>query len=169
MSKKVLVLYASKYGSTKEMAERIGQTFIESGMTTTIKNIKEAESPEEYDVIIIGSAVYVGKWRGEASKYLKKYQEILARKKVWFFSSGPTGVGDPQELTEGWKFPAGLADVTKRINPVDIALFHGAVDIKKLGFLMKWMVKKVKAPIGDFRKWDQVDIWAANIAEIIKS
>ena len=70
------------------------------------------------------------------------------------FSSGPTGDGDPVELTKGWRFPAKLESVVEQIHPRDITVFHSALDTQKLNFIEQWMIKNVKAPVGDFRDWE---------------
>ena len=79
----------------------------------------------------MGSAVYIGKWRKEAVKFLQANEKMLAERQVWLFSSGPTGEGDPVELTKGWRFPKALQPIADRIRPRDIAVFHGDVNMKK--------------------------------------
>ena len=88
---------------------------------------------------------------------------MLEKKKVWFFSSGPTGEGDPVELNEGIKMPENLKSIMEDIKPEDIALFHGKVQLDKLNFLEKFMAKKVDSPIGDFRDWEAIENWAKTI------
>jgi len=112
--------------------------------------------------------VYVGQWRKEAVKFLKANETALAEKPVWLFSSGPTGEGDPAELGQGWRFPGKLQPVADRVRPRDVVVFHGAVDVGKLSFIEKRMLKMVKAPIGDFRDWDAITSWAAAIADALK-
>jgi menaquinone-dependent protoporphyrinogen oxidase len=112
--------------------------------------------------------VYISQWRKEAAKFLKAHEPALAGKMVWLFSSGPTGEGDPVELTEGWKFPKALQPIADRIRPRDIALFHGSASLETLNFIERWMVKKVDSPIGDFRDWDAITSWATEIATAVK-
>jgi menaquinone-dependent protoporphyrinogen oxidase len=87
---------------------------------------------------------------------------------VWLFSSGPTGEGDPVELANGWRFPKSLQPVVDRIQPRDVALFHGALDVTKLNAIEKWMIKRVEAPVGDFRDWDAITSWAMAITDVLK-
>lgn len=95
-----------------------------------------------YKAVVLGSAVYIGRWRKQAAKFLKTNEKVLAEQLVWLFSSGPTGKGDAVELTEGWRFPKALQPIADRIQPRDIAVFHGAVVLEKLNPLHKWMIKK---------------------------
>jgi len=99
---------------------------------------------------------------------LKANEEMLAERPVWLFSSGPTGEGDAVELTDGWRFPKALQPIADRIGPRDVAVFHGVLDAKKMNFIEKWMIKKVEAPLGDFRDWDAITSWAEAIADALK-
>jgi menaquinone-dependent protoporphyrinogen oxidase len=69
------------------------------------------------------------------------------------------------ELLQGWRFPDSLQPIVDRIQPRDIAVFHGATDPDKLNFLEKFMLNRIKASIGDFRDWDAITSWATAIAE----
>jgi menaquinone-dependent protoporphyrinogen oxidase len=99
---------------------------------------------------------------------LKANEKVLAEQLVWLFSSGPMGEGNPVELTEGWNFPEALQPLADSIRPRDIAGFNGVVNIEKLNFIEKWILKKVEAPAGDFRDWDAITSWAASIADMLK-
>ena len=168
MSEKMLVTYASKYGSTAEIAQTIAKTIRQAGLMVEIMPVEEVESLETYSSIVLGSAVYAGQWRKEAASFLKDHHQQLSRKKVWLFSSGPTGEGDPQELMNGWTFPEGLAPVAENLQPEDIAFFHGVLDEDRLGFAEKLIVKGLKAPLGDFRDWEVISCWAETIASKIR-
>ena len=88
---------------------------------------------------------------------------------VWLFSSGPTGKGDPLELTKGWKFPTKLKPIIERIKPRDVSIFRGAIDTKELDFLEKFgIIRIVKAPVGDFHDWDTITAWVNAIAKELK-
>jgi menaquinone-dependent protoporphyrinogen oxidase len=88
----------------------------------------------------------------------------LAERAVWLFSSGPTGEGDPLELIHNWRFPENLEPIADRIQPRDLAVFHGALHPEKLNMLERFVVKNVKAPTGDFRDWAAIEAWATSIA-----
>jgi menaquinone-dependent protoporphyrinogen oxidase len=169
MDTKVLVTYGTKYGATAEIAEKIGQVLEQAGLQADVLPADRARDPSAYQAVILGSGVYIGRWRKEAVNFLKGHEEVLAGKPVWLFSSGPTGQGDPVELVQGWRFPGSLQSHIDRIEPRDIAVFHGAVDVDKLNFLEKWMLKNVKTPVGDFRDWETIAAWAGAIAEELQA
>ena len=92
----------------------------------------------------------------------------MAKLPVWFFSSGPTGEGDPVQLMQGWRFPEAQQPIADRVQPRDIAFFHGVLDMEKLSLAEKLLIKGIKAPVGDFRDWDAITSWAASIAAALK-
>jgi menaquinone-dependent protoporphyrinogen oxidase len=158
MDVQVLVAYATK----------IGQVLREAGLRADVLPADRVGALTPYQAVVLGSAVYIGQWRKEAVKFLRANETVLAEKPVWLFSSGPTGEGDPAELGQGWRFPGKLQPIADRIQPRDVAVFHGAVDAGKLNFIERWMLKNVKAPSGDFRDWDAIAAWAAAIADALK-
>jgi menaquinone-dependent protoporphyrinogen oxidase len=168
MDNRVLVAYATKYGATKEIAEKIGQVLGQAGLDTDVLSVDDVRDLTPYTAVVLGSAVYIGKWRKNAVKFLEANEDMLAERMVWLFSSGPTDEGDPVELLKGWRFPEAQQPIADRIRPRDIAVFHGALDIEKLNFLERWMIKNVKAPVGDFRDWETITAWAAAIAGALK-
>jgi menaquinone-dependent protoporphyrinogen oxidase len=161
----ILVAYASKYGATKQIAEKIGQVLTARGLLTDVETVQEVGKLTPYTAVVFGSAVYAGSWLKEAAEFLKEHEAALAARPTWLFSSGPTGEGDPVTMMKGWRFPEALQPIADRIQPRDIAVFHGDIDSSKLNFIEKLIVKGVKAPMGDFRDWDAVERWATGIAQ----
>jgi menaquinone-dependent protoporphyrinogen oxidase len=168
MNNQVLVVYATKYGATAEIAGEIGQVLHQAGLRTDVLPAKDVSDLSPYKAIVLGSAVYIGRWRKEAVKFLQANEKMLAEREVWLFSSGPTGQGDPVELLKGWRFPERQQPVADRIQPRDIAVFHGFVNINKLNSIEKWILRNVKAYTGDFRDWDTITSWAKAIANVLK-
>lgn len=168
MSKRILVAYATKYGSTAGIAEKIGETLRGAGVQADVVPAERADNVVGYDAVILGSAVYAGTWRKEAVEFLETNEKALAERPTWFFSSGPTGEGDPVQMMKGWRFPEAQKHIAERIRPRDIAFFHGDIDMKKLNIAEKLLVKGIKAPVGDFRDWDVVIRWAQAVAETLK-
>ena len=164
MGKPILVAYATKYGATAEIAERIGEVLRQEGLSAEVRPADRVGDLNTYRAVVLGSAVYIGQWRKEATKFLKANETVLAEKPVWLFSSGPTGKGDAVELAQGWRFPGKLQPVADRIGPRDVTLFHGAASLDKLNGIERWMLKMVKAPVGDSRDWEAIAAWATDIA-----
>jgi menaquinone-dependent protoporphyrinogen oxidase len=168
MGTRVLIAYATKYGATAEIAEKIGQVLRQEGLQTDVVSADRVSDIAGYGAVVLGSAVYAGQWRKEAATFLKENQEELAARPVWLFSSGPTGEGDPVELMKGWEFPEGLQPLADSIQVQDIAFFHGVLDMDKLNLAEKVIAKVMRAPVGDFRDWDAITAWAKEIAAVLK-
>jgi menaquinone-dependent protoporphyrinogen oxidase len=169
MDKQVLVAYATKYGATAEIAEKIGEVLREAGLQVEVRPADRAGDVGAYQAVVLGSAVYIGAWRKEAANFLKENEEVLAKQAVWLFSSGPTSEGDPVERMQGWRFPEKLQPVADRIAPRDVALFHGVANWDKMNFIERFVLKNMKVVPGDYRDWEAISAWATGIAEALKA
>jgi menaquinone-dependent protoporphyrinogen oxidase len=169
MNEHILIAYASKYGATKEIAEKAGEVLRQAGLQVDVLPAKSIRDLGPYTAVILGSAVYVGKWHQDGADFLRKFEKPLGDRPVWLFSSGPTGKGDALELVDGLRLPADLQGIADCIQPREILLFHGFIDPQKVNPIEKWAVKSlVKKPFGDFRDWDAITAWAASVAEALK-
>jgi menaquinone-dependent protoporphyrinogen oxidase len=157
---KVLVTAASKYGATAEIAHAVGDVLAKRGLEVTVLPIEEVTSIDDYPAIVLGSAVYAGQWLKPAREFVDRNEAGLAARTVWLFSSGP--VGDPPKPGEDPVDAAPLVKVTKAL---DHRVFAGKLDRKKLNFGEKAIVMALRAPEGDFRNWDDIQVWASAIAD----
>lgn len=170
MDSKILIAYASKYGATMEIAEKIGERLRQAGLPAEVKAVGSVRDVGGCRAVILGSALYIGKWHKGAEAFLKQHESSLAQRPVWLFSSGPTGQGDPLELIDGQRLPAGVQALVGRIRPRDVTVFHGHIDLLKLNAVEKWAIKSlVKKPFGDFRDWEAIAAWADGIAGALKN
>ena len=128
MGDRVLVSVASKYGGTAEIAQRIADTLRGASLEVDILSPDQVKDLEQYSAVVLGSGVYIGRWRKVAVQFVNTYVETLAGMDVWIFSSGPTGEGDPVELLKGWTLPDAVKEAVSRIAPENIAVFHGVLD-----------------------------------------
>ena len=86
---KVLVVYASRHGGTRGIAERIGEVLHADGFDAQVVSADKAPRPDSADAVVIGSGVYMGSWLKEGTGYIERNQVALAKRPVWLFSSGP--------------------------------------------------------------------------------
>jgi len=163
MEKNTLVAYASKRGATTEIATKIGEVLRQKGLQVDVLPVDKVKNLAPYRTVVIGSAVYFGLWRKEAVKFISENEKQLLKLSVWLFSSGPTGAGDPLELTKGWRFPESLRSVIERVKPRGITCFGGKLDPKTMNFFEKMIANKVQSPIGDFRNWEAINSWAKTL------
>jgi menaquinone-dependent protoporphyrinogen oxidase len=167
----ILVAYASKYGATQGIAERIAGKLRAAGQDAEARPVKAAGDLAAHKAVVIGSAVYFGSWLKEAMEFVRRNRAVLAARPVWLFSSGPLGTSatDAQghDLRRAAE-PKELAELRTAINPRDHRVFFGALDRSKMGFKDRMMTSLPAARAlfleGDFRDWTEVEAWAESIA-----
>jgi menaquinone-dependent protoporphyrinogen oxidase len=162
---RVLVAYSSKMGSTAEIAQAIGEELRRSGAEVDVSDARTASPPLEYDAVVLGSGVYAARWLKPARRYLKQNRRQLANRPTWLFQSGPIGRGDQTARTE----PIGkVASIARELGIDPPIVFGGNLDpARAKGRIAKWVANSDAA--GDYRDWNQIQEWAASIAEQLAS
>lgn len=158
----VLVAYASKRGSTAEIAETVAATLRREGLGVCLERCDQVRSLEGYDAVVLGSAVYMKRWRGDARDFLKKHKKALRQKPFWVFSSGP--VGDPAEDNPDWVEPPKLAEKVEDLGGRGHAVFGGCLPTEPRGMMERAMVEGVPKEYRDRRDWGEIRSWAKAIA-----
>lgn len=161
---KVLVVVASKHGSTREMADAIGAAVAACGGDVTVAPIDgDAPAVAGYDAVILGSAVYVGHWLDAAQRFVEEHREDLVARPVWLFSSGP--VGSPLKPDD--VHSVDVSAVMEATGAREHRLFAGRLDKSRLGFGERAIMLAVRAAEGDYRDWDDIRAWATGIGETL--
>ena len=181
----VEVVYGSRHGGTRGIAERIGAVLRDEGVSATVVPADHA-IVRDVDAFVVGSGVYMGAWLNEPIGFLERHQKVLAEHPVWLFSSGPLpgsskdkqGV-DPLENALGPAEGPGsggrkkVGELGAATNAREHRVFLGAYDPndppKAMSERMVRMVMGNKVlPPGDFREWDKIEAWAREIAASLK-
>jgi menaquinone-dependent protoporphyrinogen oxidase len=158
---RLLVTAASRHGSTAEIATELGKALRGAlpGVGVDVVPVTRVGSFEDYDAVVLGSAVYYGRWLDEARWQVTAHAEMLRQRPVWLFSSGP--VGDPSvPETE----PADAAELAAAVGAREHVVFPGALHREELGMRERLAVGFVRAADGDYRDWPAVRAWADRIA-----
>ena len=163
MSGRILIACATKYGSTYEIAEFMGDELKKSGLSADVYPAKDVNDVSAYNLVVIGSPVYAGKWLPEATDMIKRNLDRLKGKRVAFFSAGILMKDDTPENRE--KLKEASKEAIREINPVLEGFFAGKMTYRELSLPHKIMVKAVKAPDGDFRDWKKIREWTLSLAE----
>lgn len=159
---KVVVAVASRHGATEEIAERIGARLREASLDVDVTRVDEVETLAGCDVVVLGSAVYVGKWLEPARAFVETFADELAARRVWLFSSGP--LGEPPRPDA--EHCVDVADIVEATRAIEHRVFAGRLDRSTLGVGERAVARLVKAAEGDFREFDAIDEWADEIAQI---
>lgn len=160
---KVLVAASSRHGATWEIAEAIGRTLAEHRLDVETRQVQDVSSVDAFDAVVLGSAVYIGKWLPEARAFAEQHATELAARPTWLFSSGPIGDPPAPEPTEAVQVDD-LAELTKAR---DHRVFAGKVDRRQLGFGERMIVRAVRVAEGDYRDWPEIEAWARSIAATV--
>jgi menaquinone-dependent protoporphyrinogen oxidase len=159
---KVLVAYASKRGSTAEIAEGIAEVLRESGLDVDRSSVSEVEELGPYEAIVLGSAVYMKRWRGDARRFLRRHRKEMGRMPFWMFSSGP--VGDPEKDDLDWSEPRKVVAAAEKLGVRDHVVFGGRLPTDPQGPIEKAMAAGIPEEYRDRRDWDEIRAWARAVA-----
>src|SRR3954468_10254305 len=154
---RVLVTYATKHGSTREVAEAVAAELRELGADVDVCAADAVENVESYESVIVGGSLYTGRWHKDAQRFLKRYHRQLAERHVGVFALGPRTLAET-EVTESRKqLDAALATVPD-VEPAAVAIFGGVVDPTQMHFPFNRMAAS------DARDWNAIRAWAGDFA-----
>lgn len=152
-------MVASRYGSTREIAEAITAELRGAGRDCRTLAVEEIRSFTGAGAVVLGSAVYAGRWLKPARKLLAGHGSELRGRPAWLFSSGPTGAPPLPEEAE----PVGIAEAIEDTGARGHEVFAGRIEPGRLKRRERLLVSAMRAPLGDFRDWEKVRRWAHSI------
>jgi menaquinone-dependent protoporphyrinogen oxidase len=179
----VLIAYGTRYGATAGTSEEIGKILREKGFDVKIVNVREEKVKDvsEYDLIVVGSGMRMGKWVGEAEDFLKKFRKELEQKRLAIFVSTMKTVsereGKRDDVVEMRKVALEDKVAQYNLHPITLGFFGGVLDFNKMGFffrrtmgflkpqLQKDGFKETQPDLYDLRDWDEIRSWVAELAE----
>ena len=128
---RVLVTFGSKHGATAEIAGAVAETLRGCGLDVECVEAGNVDSLDGYDAVILGSAVYMRRWRREARGFVRHFAGELAQRPFWVFSSGP--VGDPAKDNAAWLEPGRTIRELERLGVREHVVFGGRSASKAMG------------------------------------
>ena len=157
VSARVLVAYATKLGSTGEIAETIAQVLHDGGHRALALPARDVRSLDEWDAVILGSALYAAHWQKDAHRFTERFHEGLKARPLWLFSGGPLdrrlARADQPITPYGAEITAGLGARAHRTFGGRLSP-DAAVDPQVLQ----------THRIGDFRDWQSIVDYAYRIS-----
>jgi menaquinone-dependent protoporphyrinogen oxidase len=163
---RILVVYASRTGSTAEIAQAIARELQAVGHTAEAAEIGKTALPAGYAAVVIGGPMYMGRVDSRVAKFTKQYAPELASVPVAAFvvclapvSKDPEGVAFAQKA---------LTTALSGLQPVAVTVFTGRLDPERLSWFQQWITKKVNSPVGDFRDWAAIASWARDLPAAMK-
>jgi menaquinone-dependent protoporphyrinogen oxidase len=168
--RKVLIAYASQYGSTGGVASAIARALCRAGAAVDVKLVTNVADLSGYQAVIVGSPVQNDAWRPEAISFVKTNREVLSRLPVAYFLTCMTLGLDPQPGGRE-RMAAVLSHVQEQIpevTPVDTGLFAGTIPLGHLSSVIRGVYQVVGQEEGDFpgidfRDWGAIRAWAESV------
>ena len=153
----LLVAYASKRGSTKEVAEALAERLRSDGHLVEVRRAADVDDLAPYRGVVLGGSFYFGHWHEDAARFLKRHRRELSKRLVWAFGLGPKTSEEDDIASARPQLAKALGKVPE-VEPLSLAVFGGVIDPSKLRFPLN------KLPASDARDWDAIRSWADEIA-----
>jgi len=186
---RALIVYGTRYGTTAETSQIIAETLRQEGLEVEVVDAKKdkVQSIDDYDLVIVGSGIQMGKWTSEPENFLGKYQNELSRKKVALFvscgSANPLSEGEQKkkEIDEGKRNYLDEKATKYNLKPVALGFFGGCYDFNKMSWFLRKTLssirpklesagyKEAKTGVYDLRNLDEIRNWAKEVAKTVSS
>lgn len=164
MTDSILIAYATRYGSTQEVAERIAATLRESGLAVDVQPVKQVRTLDGYRAVVVGAPLYMFNWLKEARDFVSRHRAALEEMPVAVFALGPT-----EDKEEDWTETRQQLDKVLAkfpwLKPVAVELFGGKFDPARLTFPYNLIPALKRMPVSDIRDWDAIQAWATGLTE----
>ncbi len=163
MSNSVLVAYATVYGSTQEVAERVAATLREQGLAADLQAARQVRSLDPYGAVVLGAPLYMFHWHNDALHFLERHRAVLVRKPVAIFALGPLNNVEKE-------FQEARAQLDKELVrfpwllPVAVEIFGGRLEPARFRFPHNLIPVMRNMPPSDIRDWAAIRTWASNLA-----
>ena len=157
---RILVAYATKHGSTREVADAVAATLQRRGLAVDTRPADEVDSLDDYDGVVLGGALYTGRLHRDARRFLKTHRSALAGLPLAVFAMGPRTTEADDVAGSRAQLDRALAAVPE-VEPVSVAIFGGVLDPEQLRFPFSRM------PASDARNWDAILDWAGEVAPLL--
>ncbi len=167
MSASILVAYATRYGSTQEVAEAVASTLRERGLAVDIQPMRDVRSLEQYRAVVLGAPLYIFHWHEDALQFLARHREALTQRPVAIFALGPIHAEEKEFQGAREQLDKELAKFPW-LRPEAIAIFGGKFDPEKLTFPHNLVPALKNMPASDIRDWTAIRAWASDLAAQIQ-
>jgi len=156
----ILIVYATKHGSTREVAATVADELAVQGFETELRPAADVDDLSAYEGVVLGTALYMGRLHRDARRFLKRHEPTLSTLPIAVFAMGPQTMERSQVRSSRQQLDRALAK-TPKVRPVDTAIFGGVVEPSELHFPFNKMVQS------DARDWDEIANWAHEVGVVL--
>jgi menaquinone-dependent protoporphyrinogen oxidase len=158
MESNVLVAYASKHGTTREVAESVAETLRSLGLRVELEEAGKVDDVSPFHAVVVGGGLYTGRWHADARRLLKRHRHALAGKPLAVFGMGPDSLEETKVAESRRQLDRSLGSVPG-LEPIAVTVFGGALEPET------WRFPFNRLPAYDARDWYAIHRWAEEIAE----
>jgi menaquinone-dependent protoporphyrinogen oxidase len=172
MNTKILVTYASRAGSTAEIAEAISKTLAQNGTQVDLLLLQDVKDLSPYHAIVLGSAIRGSKWLPEAMDFIQAHRAELLKKHVATFTVCITlAMSNKEQYRQA--VAAWIEPVRRQVRPVSEGLFPGMLDFRKLPLTLDTLKLRLVVALGIFprqdrRDWNAIRVWAEGLPALLQ-
>jgi len=164
MPASVLVAYATRYGSTQEVAEALAATLRECGLAVDIQPMREVRTLAGYTAVVLGAPLIMFHWHKDALRFLSRHREALTERPVAVFALGPMHDDEKEWQGAREQIDKELAKFPW-LTPVALEVFGGKFDPAKLSFPWNLVPALRQMPASDIRDWTAIRAWASSLPD----
>jgi menaquinone-dependent protoporphyrinogen oxidase len=163
---RVQIAYASRMGSTLEVAQAIAEVLAQRGFSVEVRPVDDIEHLEGYQAVIVGSPIRFQQWLPEARHFVQTHRDALRLLPVVYFAlSGLMSSPTPQHFHEVYDW---LSEVRDLVEPLEVGIFAGSLNYDRLEHNQLVQVLSKGLPEGDFRRWQDIRAWAEEVADRLR-
>jgi menaquinone-dependent protoporphyrinogen oxidase len=163
MNRKLLVVYASRYGQTEKIARRIAEVARQEGIASQVSTVAAAASLAGFTDVIVAGSVYLGRHARRLSRFVRRNLAALAACHTAFVSVCGDAEEPGADLVRAQSYVDNFLRETAW-TPNATAIFAGATPYTRYGWLVRRIVRRIAADRGlgtdTSRDYDYTD-WAA--------
>jgi menaquinone-dependent protoporphyrinogen oxidase len=152
---RTLLAYASKHGSTEEVARAIGAQLHAAGHDVDIRDAAGVTDVEPYEAVVLGGSLYMGRWHVDACEFLRRYRSAVEDRQLAVFALGPRTLEESDVAGSRRQLDNALERLD--VQPRFVAVFGGVVEPEKLRFPLNRMARS------DARDWAAIEAWADEV------
>ena len=165
MTRKILVAYASRYGSTQEIAETMAEALTQEGCAVDCMNVMDVSDLSAYDAVVAGSPIHMGKWLVEAVDFVKRFRTPLNHLPLAVFAVGYSMKEETETVRKSAR--ASMNEVRTYVLPLVEGIFAGRFDPEGMNGADLQIMKMAGAVPGDARDLDAVAAWARALPPLL--